>query len=304
MYIEGLTPFRIVADRLSRVHELKLSPSTVCRWVNLVGKKCKDTIQVAQELKPKWSGILSIDGKTIRASGKKYTLLLAADLKTQDIVHAIVVIKESYQNMKKFVSQLKDEIDYPLRGVVIDLRPGLVRALGETFPKVPIQACVIHLKRQLDQRLPKLKGKRGSRTNQELRELLCQVLFASSSEEALSAHREILKRSDIFAEKAQKTVIKMVSRHLSLILAHHFHPELSRDNNIIENIIKQLNKKIKLLDGFESIDTADVFIKLLVMKYRFKSFTDSRDKSKNGKSPLELAGATTQNIDWLTYSQS
>jgi hypothetical protein len=62
------------------------------------------------------------------------------------------------------------------------------------------------------------------------------------------------------------------------------------DNYITENVIKQLNKKLRLMEGFESIESAERYARLLVGCYRFKRFTDSRN-GNNGKAPLE-AGAS------------
>ena len=106
-----------------------------------------------------------------------------------------------------------------------------------------------------------------------------------------------------FMVKYQKSIIKTFKRYSSIIGTHFYHPNIPRDNNIAENIIKQLNRRIKLFAGFQRADTAYAVIKLLVMWYRFKTFTDSRDKTKNGRSPLQLAGVSTKNLDWLKYSR-
>jgi hypothetical protein len=53
--------------------------------------------------------------------------------------------------------------------------------------------------------------------------------------------------------------------------------------------------------GFESIESAERYIRLLVGCYRFKRFTDSRRRSDNGKAPLELAGVDLEGRDWLSY---
>lgn len=302
MYVEGLSPFRTVARRLSVNEGKSPSPATISRWVYFAGKEAKDTIDMAQEFSPRWFGVLSIDGKSIKVSGIKYILLLACDIKTQDIIHALLVSQESYSNMKWFVKDIKEKIGYPLKSCVIDLRPGLLRALREIYPDVPVQACVIHLKRQVDQRLPKLKKDTGGHTNQVLRTLITKLLFSGTLNEALIFYQEILKREGEFSGKRQKSVVRMIKRNLGLIIAHHSHPDLPRDNNITENIIKQLNKKLKLLDGYQFASTANANLRLLVNCYRFKRFTDSRDKSKNGKSPLELAGVDISNLDWLTWS--
>jgi len=78
---------------------------------------------------------------------------------------------------------------------------------------------------------------------------------------------------------------------------------LRPDNNIVENVVKQLNQKFKKVAGFEFYETAYNSIKLLVMRYRFHTFSCSRIPGNNGKSPLELAGIDTNNINWVRFSQ-
>jgi hypothetical protein len=44
---------------------------------------------------------------------------------------------------------------------------------------------------------------------------------------------------------------------------------------------------------------------MLIMRYRFKVFTDCRkkNKQKNGKTPLELAGVDLLKMNWINFSQ-
>jgi hypothetical protein len=53
------------------------------------------------------------------------------------------------------------------------------------------------------------------------------------------------------------------------------------------------------MEGFESLESAERHVRVLVGCYRFKRFTDSCNG--NGKSPLELAGIDLQGHDWLAF---
>jgi hypothetical protein len=82
---------------------------------------------------------------------------------------------------------------------------------------------------------------------------------------------------------------------------HHRHPQLPADNNVAENVIKQLGKKLRLMEGFASLESAERFSRLLIACYRYKRFTDSRRNGGNGRSPLEHAGVSLPTQDWLDY---
>jgi hypothetical protein len=73
------------------------------------------------------------------------------------------------------------------------------------------------------------------------------------------------------------------------------------DANITENVIKQLGKKLRLMEGFATLQSAERFSRLLIACYRFKRFTDSCRRQDNGKSPLELAGVNLEGVDWLQF---
>ncbi|MDI6782559.1 MAG: transposase [bacterium] len=277
-YIVGLSSLRIIAQ------ELGVTPATIYTWLFQLGSHGKDPLHIAQELKPRWYGYLAIDGKSIFILGIEHVLLLACDVKSQDIVHAQLTLGENHQSFLQFLTAIKEQIHYPLIAVTIDLRRGLQSAVQLTFPKAPVQACVVHRSRQLDMRLP--KGKKRSkfrRQNQILKALIRKVLFANDFEEAEWHFWYLLGEEPKFQKKAPRSVITMIKRNFWLTVTHFFVPELSRDNNGIENIIKQLHRKLKLSGGFHNPDSAWAMIKLLILGYRFKAFTDSKTPGFNGK---------------------
>jgi hypothetical protein len=53
------------------------------------------------------------------------------------------------------------------------------------------------------------------------------------------------------------------------------------------------------MEGLQSIESAERYVRLLVGWYRFKRFTDSC--RGNGKSPIERAGIDLQGRDWLSF---
>jgi hypothetical protein len=89
--------------------------------------------------------------------------------------------------------------------------------------------------------------------------------------------------------------LRGLERNIDLYTAHHLVSGMAADNNVTENVIKQLGKKLRLMEGSESLESAERYLRLLVGSYRFKRFTDSC--RGNGKSPLELAGNDLQGRD-------
>jgi len=63
------------------------------------------------------------------------------------------------------------------------------------------------------------------------------------------------------------------SLQISYLIKSFKDHNLRPNNNIVENIIKQLNQKFKKVTGFEFYETACNSIKLLVMRYVFIPLT-------------------------------
>lgn len=282
-----------------------VSPRGLLNWVERYGKNAKSPSEVAQELQPSWFGILGIDGKELKIKGQDFTLLIAQDLFTFDPVFFTLVEGENVEAGRRFFLVLRDVIKYPIQGVVSDLGRGrvFISLIEEIFPGVPHQACVVHFLRYVNMTLPKSKKSLYYKENLFLRDAVANTLLAPDFNDAEESLQRLLTMKGIFKAHYHKRVMNSLIRHFDLLTAHLHHPFLLRDNNITENLIKQLNRKLKTSGGFKKLSSAYNFLKLWFIYYRFKPFTNSSQTHRNGKAPLELAKANIKNLDWLAFSQ-
>jgi len=65
--------------------------------------------------------------------------------------------------------------------------------------------------------------------------------------------------------------------------------------------MRQLERRLKTVEGFGTVASARAYLNLLIAYLRTKPFTDCRGprRYRNGLSRLELAGATLPTHDWL-----
>ena len=271
------------------------------RWAQELGARAKTPLEVSAELSPKWGGFLGVDGKAISVRGDKHCLFIGVDHPTQDLVHALVLESETTEGFARLVTEARLDAGYPLRGVVSDLAPGFAQTHRDHFGVMPFQACRVHFDRRLDSNIPKAKWSKKAPLYAELKERIRAVLFADTYEQARSLADELIAGRKRFKDTGNVDVIHALRRSFDLYMAHHFTPGLPADNNVTENVIKQLNKKLRLMEGFESIESAERYVRLLVGCYRFKRFTDSSRRAGNGHSPLELAGIDIAGRDWLSF---
>ncbi|MGH2746938.1 MAG: transposase [Actinomycetota bacterium] len=300
LYIQGLSSYRVLAVMLEQRLGRSVSRFTLNGWVQELGERAKTPLEVSIELQPEWGGFLGIDGKVIRVKGDKRCLLIGVDHPTQDLVHALVLDSETADGFARLATEARLDAGHALAGVVSDLGPGFAQIHRDHFGAVPFQGCRVHFDRRLDQEIPKSLWSAKAPLYAELKERIRAVLYAGNYDQAVALLQGLKRDRARFKGIGKVNMIRSLERHFDLFMAHHFTPGLPADNNVAENVIKQLNKKLRLMEGFESIESAERYVRLLVGCYRFKRFTDSQNGS-NGKAPLELAGVDLGGRDWLSF---
>jgi transposase-like protein len=283
--------------------QLGIRSQQVFSLVNDLGANCKSLAEVAEELKPQWSGSLLLDGKAIYIKKERYALLLAADVGTHDIPCALLTKSEGYEGYKSLLKTLKEDLQYPIKGVVIDGDPGLIKAVDEAFPDIDYQLCIKHLDRYHNYFF-NYQYKGSAIGVAEFLEISHRLLYATKLSHLNYVYRDYLEFLNQFEDKIGfKRLISNFESKFGNLWVHFEHQGLPRTTNIIEGIIRQLSRKIDDTDGFNYLETAWNSIRLLIMRYRFKKFTCSRIKGHNGYSPLNLAYVKTDALNWVRFSQ-
>lgn len=280
-----------------------IAPYKLFKIINALGANCKSTIDVARELTPSWSGYLFIDEKSIWIKGVEWFLLVAVDLGTQDIVHWDLVPTEDEVNIAWFLMVIKEVIKYPFKGLISDLLPEFLRISNWLLAGIPHQFCTYHAYRATEFYI-KYHYTGADRFWAErfltLTRIICRSKTFDTAQRALDyleRHQNELRRAKLIKR------MNILRLRYPYLIKRFKDQNLRPDNNIIENVIKQLNQKFKKVAGFESYETAYNSTKLLVMRYRFHKFNCSRVPGNNGKSPLELAGVDTSKTNWVRFSQ-
>jgi len=267
---------------------------------------CKSPLEVSLELTPQWSGYLMVDGDSITVGRRRESLLFGVDSYSQDIPHALLAEHEDGMNWTHFFLVMKYPIAYPFKGIISDGDPAIQEARQAVLPDVPWQLCIKHFEDGLSRFLRyQFTQKRGYwRETDRFLKAVHQMLYAKSFEKA-QTYLTAISIDPGFKQAGLSEVIENVNEKFPALVTHHFYPGMPRTNNIAEGVISRLDEKINQADGYMYHDTCWATLKMLMMWYRFKKFTDCRKKNKhkNGKSPLDLAGVDTSNIDWIKLSQ-
>lgn len=300
-YVQGLSSYRNLAVLMERRIERPVSRLTLNAWVDSAGGTAKTPLEVSAELSPRWGGFLGVDGKAIFVKGEEHCLLVGVDQATHDVVHCLVLRSEDAEGFERLVREAVTVAGYPLKGLVSDAALPFLVAHANYFARLPLQLCRIHASRRLDFDIPKAKRSPDAPLRAELKERVRAVLFAPTPDTARRRLDSLLADKGRYQGLGRSDVISALAGKLDLYLTHHHLQGMPADANITENVIKQLGKKLRLMEGFSSLNSAERFSRLLIGCYRFKRFTDSCRRTDNGKSPLELAAVDLTGLDWLNY---
>jgi transposase-like protein len=129
-----------------------------------------------------------------------------------------------------------------------------------------------------------------------VRHVLSARTYASACARWASFHRHRLKY-----HPAHRTIRDFVGHRWKRLTVYYHHRGMPRTNNIAENTMRQLERRLKTIEGFGSKRSARGYMNLLITYLRTKPYTDCRGyrKYRNRLCRLELAGATLPTTDWL-----
>lgn len=345
-YIEDGASYRRISKRLREKLGVSIGRTTVCNMVHEAGRRCKTPVETAEDLMPVWKGWLVADGKSIKVAGEKRAGLIGMD-SSRDLVDQQLAPAEDKLSLKRFYEEIKNQLKYPIRGVVTDMDEAQIWAVKKVFGDIPHQYCLVHMERLIDsktnyrsihmqvvrlvkelkdlqfrarrdyyytealvrkieQTRQKVRAKLSQyRIERDLRRAARRFIYAGSRERAEKELKRILAQRRRYSKKNLKSLIGSLVIYKEGLLRHHDVSGLPRSTNIMENYIRNMNRRLKTMDGFQTDEGAEGFLNLHAVYYRFKPFTDCRKHNKhlNGKSPLNLARVNTTRIDWVRYSQ-
>jgi transposase-like protein len=302
LYVQGLPSYRTLARLLEPHAGRPVSRMTLNRWVRVFGAAAKTPLEVSIELAPPdWCGVLGVDGKAVWVAGEERCLLVGVDQATHDIVHALMVMGEDGASFERLVREAVTEAGYPLKGLVIDGSTPFLTVHRDYFARLPLQVCRVHASRRLDHNIPKARRSPDAALRAEFKDRVRGVLFATNEAEARERLHALLRDGSRYAGLGRRDTLTSVARLFEFYTTHYRVADMPPDTNITENVIKQLSKKLRLIEGFATMTSAENFSRLLIGCYRFKRFTDSCRRDGNGRSPLELAGVQQLPDDWLHY---
>lgn len=301
------------------------SKPTAIQHVHEIAAGVKDSAWIAKHLRPKWRGVLCVDGAYLRVRNffarlareqawftgedekflHKLIALISTDYHTRDLPHYSIGDNENMIDCVLHFQQLKEN-GYAMEVLVRDgsqtIEEAARHVYGTTFAS---QLCHHHFLDKFDQVLATRDCTMHEREIViALKGRVCSIIrvpdigLACQRVNAFHRERQRYCVSDITEELSQKFLRDFECLTMYLQYPRGFVPTTV---NVSENMNKQLKDRLTPMCMFQSIRSAENYLKLWCLKRRFQKFTDCKTPFRhlNGKAPLEIAGCRISGLDYL-----
>ena len=261
--------FVLTKNSLREIGErYQVSKTSVLNWLSVIA----DSFELFTINSTKCSGLIQIDGKEIKVKGIKKSILVAIDAKTKQPLLYKISNGENKESAKIFLNLLRAKYPIEIIGVISDFGRGkcFIGVVKEVFPNIPHQVCLVHFMRYVWMFIPRTKRSKFYIRNRILKSLIRNVISAPTREESLYWLSVLNHFKPYFRASYHKRFIRSVNTNYEYLTRFYEHDYLVTNTNLIENMIRQLNRKLKNLDGFKSEKNLAHFMKIWFSGYHEK----------------------------------
>lgn len=295
MYAWGYSTYRRTAGALD------VAPFTVYRWVSAFGHQLLPVAALFGTLRS--SGVVGIDEKFVlvpkndkppSAMRRWMYVYLAVDLYTYDLLHIAIYPHNSQASAEAFLLALRAKGYYP-RAIVTDLREDYAAVIPRVFPAATHHECLFHALQNLHEHLEAAYGRDFAQTNPAalaLRQSIHAIFDARTRRTAQQRYDALLASRDAYlAQTPQCTaVFDCLERHWPRLVNGIESKTIPRTNNVTEEVIRRFDQHYENFCGFDSLETAQLYLAVFEKLYRFTPFSQDAQPRLRGKCPLQLAG--------------
>jgi transposase-like protein len=255
------------------------------------------------------SGVVGLDEKWVqvphkapRGSGRAQQpqsrrwmyVYLAVDVYTYDLLHIAIYEHNTAASTRTFLLALRAK-GYQPRVIVTDLRQEYGPAIAKIFPHARHHECIFHALQWAHRQLKDVYGTDYPQTQPAvvtLKEKVDAIFQTKTKRTAQKRYETVMAlRVTYTAQKPEvAAVFDSLERHWPQLLNGIESTIIPKTNNTVELVIRRFNQHYQNFCGFDSIESARLFLAVFEKVYRFTPFTEDAQPRIRGKCPLELAG--------------
>jgi transposase-like protein len=296
---------------------LQVSETTIYRWVSAWGHDLLPVAAIFGIVRS--SGVVGVDEKYVlvpkndKPEGKMRRWMyvyLAVDVYTYDLLHIAIYPHNTKDSAQAFLLALRTKGYHP-RVVVTDLRRDYGPVIAQVFSQARHHECLFHAEQEVSRYLRKTLGRDYAEQHpvaEEVREAMVRMFQVRTKRTAQKRYRALLNQQDEYVqcEPALQWVFDFLEQHWPYLVNAVECQLIPATNNAVEMVIRRFDQHYQNFCGFESIETAQVYLGVFEKIYRFTPFSRDARPEIRGKSPLQLAGYDTSRMPmtWLCRGYS
>jgi transposase-like protein/transcriptional regulator with XRE-family HTH domain len=288
---------------------LAVKASTVYHWVASLSPAALSLAAYLGAVRT--SGVVGLDDKwvrvcspsAVRPHGQRPRAVwryayFAVDVYSADLLALELYPEHSDQAVRLFLLELKAKGLSP-RVVVSDLDPAYGRMLPLIFPQAVHHECLFHAIQNALNQMTRVYGRHYVEKLPEtlpLQTALTQ-LFQAHTEKTVRqrfAELQALRAEYVTRTPDIACVFDSLESHFPKLVNAIESSTIPRTNNATELVIRRFDQHYQGMCGFDSFESAQVYLRLFELVYRLTPFMEDNPGDKRGQSPLELAGYDLQ----------
>jgi hypothetical protein len=301
IYAWGRSTYRRTAEAVG------VGPGRAYQWVCAFGQQLLPVAALFGVVRS--SGVVGIDEKWVqvpdkapRGSGRTRPskkrrwmyVYLAVDVYTYDLLHIAIYARNTAASTQAFLLALKAK-GYRPTVIITDLRPEYGPAILQVFPQARHHECLFHAMRWFQTQIKEAYGADYPLAHPEAVELKRKIVAALQAKTKRTARKRYsdllsLRQSYVAQQPQAAAVFDSLQRHWPNLINGIESTVIPKTNNAVELIIRRFEQHYQNFCGFESIESARLFLGVFEKVYRFTPFTSDAQQRVRGKCPLELAG--------------
>jgi hypothetical protein len=280
---------------------LGVSKMTVYRWVSAFGYQLLPVAALFGVVRS--SGVVGIDEKYVLVPKndkpdekmKRWMYVyLAVDSYTYDLLHVEIYPYNTKDSARAFLLALRAKGYHP-RVIVTDLRSDYRDVIAQVFADAVHHECIFHALQDVHEYLKEAYGSDYTEKLAHVTALtddLNRIFDARTKRTAWRRYEAVLAQREAFVSQTPEAaaVFDFLERHWPTLVNAIESQHIPATNNATEEVIRIFNQHYKTFCGFESIETACLYLGVFEKVYRFTPFSEDAQERIRGRCPLELAG--------------
>ena len=184
---------------------------------------------------------------------------------------------------------------YHPKVIVTDLRVDYGPLIAQVFPEAQHHQCIFHALQNVQGYFKEVYGAGYPQTHPEaevLKRKIYRIFQARTKRTAQKRYDEVMALRERYVREtpASAVIFDFLERHWPTLVNGIESKLIPRTNNAVELVIRRFDQHYQNFCGFDTIETARLFLGVFEKIYRFTPFSQDAQPRIRGKCPLELAG--------------